>query len=508
VSVAGPSESPNRPLLTGSLMLATLMVGLDTTIANVALPHMMGSVSASADQITWVLTSYIVASAITTPLTGWLEARLGRKVIFLTAVAGFVGASMLCGLAGSLSQIVFFRVLQGVFSASLPPLAQTQLLDMNPPERHGPAMALFGMGSLLGPMLGPAIGGYLTEHFSWRWVFYINLPVGAVAFAGFFLLMREPPRTARRRFDFIGFGMLALFIASFQLMLDRGSDQDWFSSTEIWAEAILAAIALWMFIFYSASAKNPFFDPRLLADRNFLGSFLLSAVLFTLTGSSLALLPPLLQTLLGYPVQTAGLIMMPRGMGTVAGMFVVGRLVTRVDARLLLLMGLLLLALAAWQMTHFDLSMNTRPILVSGLTQGLGLGLIMVPISTSAFVTLPPPLRAEGSALLSIARYMSQSVGISMMQALLTRNTQAMHAALASHVVASDPVVSQQLGAGALASPAGALALDAEINRQALMVAYVDDFKLMMVIAFVCIPFLLLIRGPRRDMGQTLGGRA
>jgi DHA2 family multidrug resistance protein len=496
VSIAEGEPTPNNALLGASVMLCTMMTAIDTTIANVALPHMMGSVSASADQITWVLTSYIVAGAIATPLTGWLEGRFGRRNVFLAAVAGFTLASMLCGVANSLVEIVLFRILQGVLGAPLSPLSQAQLLDMNPPERHGQAMAIFGMGTLLGPIMGPALGGYLTEHFSWRWCFYINAPLGALAFAGMFLRMPQWKARARRGFDFPGFGLLVLFIAAFQMMMDRGTDQDWFSSREIWAEAVVAAIALWMFVFYSATAKRPFFDVRLLRDRNFVGAMILCLFIFTLVSSSLALLPPLLQTLMGYPVQTAGLVTAPRGIGTLCSMFVVGFLVARIDNRLILLVGLSIVGFAAWQMSRFDLSMNSRPIIVAGLTQGIGLGLIMVPLSTVAFVSLPAQLRAEASALLSVMRNMGQSVGISMMQTLLVRHTQAVHAALAGRVIPSDAVVRSTLG-GVLA-PGAAASLDAEINRQASMVAYVDDFRLMMLIAVLCMPVLLVMGGRRR----------
>jgi DHA2 family multidrug resistance protein len=491
VSVAGFQETPNKGLLSASIMICTMMTAIDTTIANVALPHMMGSVSASADQITWVLTSYIVAGAIATPLTGWLEGRYGRKLVFMVSVGGFTIASMLCGLAASLPQIVAFRILQGVMGAPLGPLAQAQLLDMNPPEKHGPAMALFGMGTLLGPIMGPPLGGYLTDHFSWRWCFYINAPLGALALLGILLWHPRFGHAIRRRFDFMGFGLLVLFIASFQLMLDRGSDQDWFSAREIWVEAIIAAIALWMFVFHSASAEHPFFDPRLVRDRNFFGCMVFCLFIFTLVASSLALLPPLLQTLMGYPVQSAGFVMMPRGFGTLFSMLFVGRLVARFDNRIILFAGLALVALAAWQMSHFDLNMGSRPVVIAGVIQGAGLGLIMVPISTVAFVSLPMTLRAEGSALLSMMRNLGQSVGISMMQTLLTRHTQAMHAAMAAHVVPSDPVVRAALAGGS------ALAIDAEINRQAAMVAYVDDFRLMTVIAFLCMPLLLVMSGRR-----------
>jgi len=481
-------------------MLCILMVSLDMTIANVALPHIMGSLSASGDQIVWVLTSYIVASAIVTPTTGWLESRFGRKRIFIVCTLGFVAASMLCGLAASLPQIVVFRILQGVFGAPMSPLAQAQMLDMNPPERHGSAMALFGMGALVGPIMGPALGGYITEHLDWRWVFYINVPIGAVALLGQVAFLPSGRRPAPRRFDFVGMGMLALSIAALQLMLDRGPGEDWFSSPEIWTYAAVAAAGLWVFVFYSATTRKPFFDPRLMADRNFTINTVMGIFLFLLTGSSVALVPPMLQTLLGYPVQTAGIVMMPRAFGTVVGMFLVGRMIGRFDHRLLLIIGIVLIGGANWSMTGFDLAMDIRPLVISSTVQGFGMGFLMVPLSAAAFVTLPGVLRAEGSALVSLTRSMSQGVGISLMQALLTRNTQTMHASLAARFSFSDPVVAAALPPVLTPEAASgvAAAVNAEINRQAAMVAYVDDFKLMTIIAFACMPLVLLLTGRKK----------
>ena len=505
MSVVEEADAPNRIPITICVMLATVMNALDTTIANVALPHIQGSVSASADQITWVLTSYIVATAIATPLTGWLTERFGRKHLFLAAIGGFTLASMLCGIATSLPEIVAFRLLQGLFGAPLIPLSQAQLLDINPPARHGQAMSMWGAGTLLGPILGPALGGYLTDNFSWRWCFYINLPIGILALVGVWVFISGDRPARPRRFDFLGFGMLALFVGAFQLVLDRGSSQDWFSSSEVWIEAIVAIIALWIFIFHTLTAERPFFDRGLARDRNFLTSTIFGFFIGILLFSTMALLPPMLQGLLGYPVLTSGLVMMPRGIGSLVAMLVVGRLVGKIDTRLILAVGLTISAWSLWQMMHFDLSMDSRPVMISGVVQGLGMGLLFVPLSTLAFATIPASLRPEGSAFYNLVRSLGSSVGISLMQALLTQHVQTMHASLAAHVIPSDPVVRSGLAAMLNpALPAGAAALDAEINRQAMMVAYVDDYKIMFIITLICMPMLLFMRKPRAVGGEPL----
>ena len=497
-------DTKNRWPITISIMLATVMNSLDTTIANVALPHIQGSIQASVDQITWVLTSYIVAAAIMTPLSGWLADRIGRKRLFLISIAGFTIASMLCGIAGSLGEIVAFRLLQGLFGAALIPLSQAVLLDINPPEKHGQAMAIWGAGAILGPILGPALGGWLTEQASWRWVFFINLPVGILAFLGVFLFISGDRTTKAKPFDFLGFAMITAFIAAVQLMLDRGPSQDWFSSPEIWTYLIVGAASLWVFAIHTATTSHPFFDPGLMADRNFLTASVFGFFIGILLFSTMALLPPMMQGLLGYPVLTSGLVSMPRGIGSFAAMFVVGQLVGRVDTRLILLTGLGLSCIALWQMIHFDLSMGEAPFVISGLIQGLGIGLLFVPLSTLAFATIPARLRPEGSSLYTLIRNMGSAVGISIMQALVVANTQTVHSSLAAHVDPSDPVVQSGLaGRFDLHSLAGVQSLNGEITRQATMVAYVDDFKLMLVITFACMPMLLLMRKPKHVARST-----
>ncbi|MDE2487442.1 MAG: DHA2 family efflux MFS transporter permease subunit [Alphaproteobacteria bacterium] len=502
MSVASTEDRANRWPITISVMLATVMNSLDTTIANVALPHIQGSVSASSDQITWVLTSYIVAAAIMTPLSGWMSDRIGRKKMFMASIAGFTVASMLCGIATSLPEIVLFRLIQGVAGAALIPLSQAELLDIYPKEQHGQAMAIWGAGAILGPILGPALGGYLTENFSWRWCFYINLPVGILAFLGVMFFISGDKNIRSKPFDFLGFGMLTLFVGSLQLLLDRGPSQDWFSSKEITTYVILAAISLWVFISHTITSEHPFFDRALARDRNFVTASIFGFFVGVLLFSTMALLPPMLQELMGYPVFLSGLVTMPRGIGSWVAMFFVGRLIGKVDTRFILLFGLSLNAFALYQMMHFDLSMTARYVVISGVIQGFGIGFIFVPLSTLAFATVSPALRPEGSALYTLIRNMGSSVGISVMEALVVSNTQVAHSSLAAHVVTSNPVVRSGLSAAMNpTTAAGAMALNNEITRQASMVAYIDDFKLMFFITLACIPMLLIMRKPKAQPG-------
>ena len=495
-----PAGDPNRALITGSIMLATVMNSLDSTIANVALPHIQGSVSASADQITWVLTSYIVAAAIMTPMTGWLAGRFGRKQVFMISIAGFTAASALCGAAQSLDQIVGFRLLQGMFGAALVPLSQAVLLDIYPPEEQGPAMAIWGMGAILGPIIGPALGGWLTDNFSWRWVFYINLPFGLLAFAGVSAFIHGARLERKIPFDFLGFALFSIAIGAFQLLLDRGADKAWFESTEIWIEACVSGVALALFAFHTLTADRPFIPLALMRNANFVSATLFGFVIGVLLFSTLALLPPFLETLLGYPVVTTGLVTAPRGVGSLVAMFLVGRLINKIDVRLIILTGLTLSAFAFWGMTKFSLDMDSRTIVSTGVVQGLGIGLIFVPLTTLAFATLNPSLRADGAGVFTLMRNLGSSAGISIMQALHTSNTELMHSSLVEHLRPDNPLArAPWLSAPfSLTAPAGVAALNAEVNRQTSMVAYIDDFYLLFLLAILLMPSLLLMRSPRR----------
>ncbi|HEX5184392.1 MAG TPA: DHA2 family efflux MFS transporter permease subunit [Allosphingosinicella sp.] len=490
-------DPTTRRFITASVMAATVMNSLDSTIANVALPHMEGSVSASQEEITWVLTSYIVAAAIVTPLTGWLAGRIGRKRLMLWSIVGFTIASGLCGIATSLEELVGFRLLQGVFGAALVPMSQAILLDINPPERHGPAMAVWGMGAILGPIIGPALGGWLTDSFSWRWVFYINLPVGAVAFMGFSAFLTETRHAEKVRLDFFGFAVLALAIGSLQMMLDRGQEKDWFSSLEICIEGASALFFAYLFVVHMATAKKPFIDLGLFSDRNFLfGSvfgFFLGVIIFAV----LALLPPMLETLMGYPVVLTGLVTAPRGVGTMISMIAVGQLIKRVDARVLIISGLGLCAYSMYRMADFSLGMDESLVISSGFIQGLGTGLIFVPLSTIAFATLPARYRNEGAAMFTLIRNIGAAIGISVLQAMTIRNADTVHSRLVEAVRPDNPVMAWRLPNFDFLDPAMVARINGEISRQAAMVSYVDAFWGLFLVTMIIAPMVLFMRTAR-----------
>ncbi len=488
----------NRGALTACVILATLMQALDTTIANVALPYMQGSVAATQDQIAWVLTSYIVAAAIMTPPTGFLAGRFGLKRLFLVAIGGFTVASMLCGMAQSLTQIVLFRVLQGAFGASLVPLSQTVLLGSYPRERQGFAMALFGIGVMIGPVLGPVLGGWLTENYSWRYVFYINLPIGILDLIGIMIFLPEFPSNAGAKLDWFGFGTLSIAIGGLQVMLDRGEQLDWFGSGEIIIEAIVAASALYLFLVHMFTADNPFVRPAMFRDRNFAAGVLFIAVVGLTYYASMALQPPYLQELMDYPVVTAGLVMGPRGIGTMASMLIVGRLIGRVDTRFLLAFGLALTAWSFNQMTGWTPDISQATIIGVTMVQGAGLGFLFVPLSAATLATLPLAERTEGAGFFSLSRNIGSSVGISVVNSLLVQNTQANHAAIAPSVTSVNRAFENPIIAHAWnpLTAAGRAALDAVVTRQAQIIAYIDDYKLLMIATLCAIPLLMVFRKP------------
>jgi MFS transporter, DHA2 family, multidrug resistance protein len=484
----------NRAGITACVIVATLMQALDTTIANVALPYIQGSVAASQDQIAWVLTSYIAAAAIMTPPTGYLAGRFGVKPLFLICVAGFTVASMLCGMAQSLAEIVLFRILQGMFGAALVPLSQSVLIGIYPPERQGFAMALFGVGVMAGPVLGPVLGGWLTENYSWRYVFYINLPIGVLAFLGMMAFLPQSGRKPGEKLDWFGFGTLSIAIGALQILLDRGEQLDWFGSGEIWIEAIIAASAFYLFLVHTFTSSAPFVRPALFRDRNFVAGTLFIAIIGLTYYASLALQPPYLQNLMNYPVVTAGLVMGPRGIGTMAAMLIVGRLVGRLDTRLLLAIGLGFTAWSFYVMTGWTPDVSQTQIVMVGVVQGAGLGFLFVPLSSATLATLPAEQRTEGAGLYNLARNIGSSVGISVVTSLLVQNTQANHADIARHVTAvnrafEDPVVNKFWSP---VTAAGRAALEAVVTQQAQIIAYIDDYKLLMIATLAVVPLLIV----------------
>ncbi len=490
-----------RLIVTVGIMAAVLLQVLDTTIANVALPHMQASLNATQDTINWVLTSYIVASAIALPISGWLADRVGRKRLLLISVVVFTLASVLCATATALGEMVFFRALQGVGGAFIVPLAQATLFDINPREKHGQAMALFGGGVMIGPIMGPVLGGWLTDNYNWRWVFLVNLPVGIICILIMSQFMPEGEKH-KRRFDMFGFALLAISLGALQFCLDRGQQNDWFSSWETIIEAGLAIAAGWMFLVHMVTAEHPLFDRVIFKDRNFATSLVFMAVTGVLLLAGLALLPPLLQNMYGYSVLQSGFLTAPRGIGTLVSMLIAGRMTGRMDARILVGIGVILMGLSLYMMTGFAIDQPSRPVIESGVVQGLGLGLIFVPLQTLAFETLSARFRTTGAALLNLSRNIGGSIGISVVSTELVRLTQVSHADIAAHVTqrnipSIDPALLENLGRYGNVALAY---MNAEITRQAVFIAYLDDFKMMMIITFAILPLLFFMkRGKKAD---------
>jgi DHA2 family multidrug resistance protein len=489
-----------RGAITVSVMLASVLQALDTTIANVALPHIRGSLSATTEQMGWVLTSYIVAAAIMTPLAGWLSTRYGMKRVLVFSVAGFTLTSALCGLADSLAELVLFRTLQGLCGAALIPLSQAVLLDINPPEHHGRATAIWGMGVLIGPIIGPVLGGWLTDNYDWRWIFYINIPFGILSVLGVWTFLHESA-SRRMPFDFFGFATLSLGVGALQILLDRGELLDWFGSREIWIEAIICGVSFYLFIVHTLTARHPFVSPALFKDWNFSAGNIFIFVVGVVLFATLALLPPLLQDLMGYPVTTTGIVTSSRGVGAFFTMAVVGRLVGRVDSRLLIGAGLLATAASLWMMCGMSLLMDDRIVAWAGFIQGVGTGFAYVPLAAASFATLSPHFRAEGTAMFNLLRNIGSSIGIAVMQAMLTRNTQIVHAQLAEHVTPYGGHLGSLVPYD-LATARGLAALNATVTRQALMIAYNNDFKALLVLTIAVLPLLVLLRAGRRG-GST-----
>ncbi len=481
-------------------MLATLMQVLDSTIANVALPYMQGSLGASQDQINWVLTSYIVAAAIMTPVTGWLTGRFGRTRLFLWTIIGFTVASVLCGLAQNLGEIVLFRLLQGLCGAPLVPLSQAVLLDIYPREKQGQALAIWSVGVMVGPVLGPVLGGWLTDQWDWRWVFYVNVPIGILTWFGLTIFLEESPRNLGSRFDWFGFAMLGLGVGAFQMMLDRGEQLDWFAAPEIVIEAGVAAIGIWCFVVHLLWAKQPLISLSLFRDRNFLMANIFIFVIGIMMYSTMSLLTPFLQDLTRTPVIPAGSILAPRGAGMVCSLLMAGRMVDRMDARLPIFFGFSIAAYSLWVMTGFTADTPQWNIMMAGVEQGFGIGFITAPLSVVGFSTLPPALRGQGTGFFSLIRNVGSAVGISLMISQLQRETRQNHADISALVTPFNRLFQSGTGARFLdpQHPASAALLDGLIDRQANAIGYLDDFKTMMVLALLSMPLVLLLKPRRR----------
>jgi MFS transporter, DHA2 family, multidrug resistance protein len=494
-----------RIMLTVCVMMATVMQALDMTIANVALPYMQGSLSTTQDQINWVLTSYIVAAAIMTSPLGWMATRLGRKKLFIACAAGFTFASMLCGVAQSIEQMVAFRLLQGIFGAALVPLSQTVMLDIYPPAQRGSAMAIWGMGVMLGPIMGPTLGGWLTDAYSWRWVFFVNLPFGILTVLGLSVFMRESVLRRDVPFAWFGFLSLSLGIGALQMMLDRGEDQGWFGSTEIIAEGMLAIVGFYFFLADSFTSQRPFIPLRIFRDWNFSIAVIFMFIIGIILLATMALVTPYLQNLMGYPVLASGYLLGSRGIGTFVAMMMVGRLLGWIDARKLIFFGLALATGSLWAMVYWSPETSPDAIAVDSVVQGLGLGFVFVPLNTIAFATLPGEFRTDGAAIWTLIRNLGSSIGISLIIAELTTMVSAFHSQLAERITPFNDALRAPDVAGVMSSAtdAGRAMLDGMITQQAAVMAYSNDFLLMTFVSLCAFPLLFLIRGAKAARGPA-----
>jgi DHA2 family multidrug resistance protein len=509
-AISAPIAVPGlrRNMVTICAMTATIMQALDTTIANVALPYMQGTLSASQDQINWVLTSYIVAAAIMTAPVGWIANRFGRKRTFIICSAGFTVASVMCGLAQDINQMVLFRLLQGVFGAALVPLSQAVMLDSYALHERAKAMSIWGMGVMMGPIMGPSLGAWLTETYSWHWVFFVNLPFGIFTVLGLMVFMDETKQNAELRFDWFGFAALAIGIGALQVALDRGEQLGWLESNEIIAEFIIAAVGFYYFFAHSFTTDRPFIQFALFKDRNFLTGCIFMTVMGLVLYSTMALASPYLQNVIGYPIITAGGLLASRGCGTFVAMMLVGRLMRTIEARTLIITGLSLTALSLYWMTAWTDQTGVPEIVTISIIQGFGFGLVFVPLSTVAFMTLPNHLRTDGTSMLTLMRNVASSVGISIVIAQLTEGGRRVYAILSEHITPFNhalqmPDVSGMINLG---TDKGRAMADVMVALQAQIIAFSQDYQLVMFFILGSIPLAIMIGSTKAALRKQATG--
>jgi DHA2 family multidrug resistance protein len=500
------SGRDSRVLTSITVMVAVIMVVLDMTVVNVALPHMMGTLGATPDQITWVLTAYIVASAVVIPLSGFLAERFGRRNLLFASITGFTLASALCGQAQTLTEIVIFRMLQGASGASVIPLSQSIMVDSFERESRGKAMAIWGIGIMIGPILGPTVGGFITDHFGWQWVFYINVPIGLLNLALVLIALKPSARTAVSA-DWLGAALLAVGIGSLQTLLDRGNSAGWFDSPFMVTLAGLSIAGISLFASRSGR-PDAILKLELLKDRNLAAaSFMILAFGLGMFGT-IALQPIFLEHLLGYPASTAGLVMAPRGIAVAVGMVVVSILIRRIEPRWLVLTGLLLASAGSYVMTWYTLDVSPSWIIAPGIVQGIGLGMVFVPLSTLAYQTLPEESTDRAASIFNLSRTIGGSIGIAIAATMLTRESDAARSTLVGNVNPFNWALQDWLGAHRLSldSPVVARALDLEITRQATMIGFLDAFLVVTLSFLVLVPVVVILKtSAARVSGSSMG---
>jgi MFS transporter, DHA2 family, multidrug resistance protein len=493
------TEPGNRLLVGLALMLTTVMVIMDMTIVNVTLPHMMGALGATADQVTWVLTAYIVAEAVTIPLTGYLTARLGRQRVLLLGIGGFILTSALCGQSTSLNEIVLFRLLQGVAGAPLIPLSQSVLVDSFAARERGKAMAIWGIGIMLGPVLGPTVGGFVTEHLGWRWVFYINLPVGLLNLALVLRFVKQTPRRPAGT-DWLGALLMMVGVGSLQTLLDRGNQEDWWHSGLIDLLSVSAIIGLVWFVLRSLRSASPIVDLRLYRDRNLAVASGMMLVFGLGLFGTIAVQPIMLERLLGYPAETTGLVMAPRALGSALSMALVARLTAHVDRRWLVGSGMLLMAMGTWMMSWYELDISPGWIVWPGVVQGIGMGAVFVPLSTMAYATLGRDQVDAGAGLFNLARTIGSAIGVSVAATWYTRFSQVNWHSLGGHINPFNPALRHWLAVQGLTLQGAQtpLLLGHELSRQAAMMAFTQVFQMIAFSFLLMAPLLLLLKQNKR----------
>jgi MFS transporter, DHA2 family, multidrug resistance protein len=509
-TAAAPVAVPGlrRNMVTICAMTATIMQALDTTIANVALPYMQGTLSASQDQINWVLTSYIVAAAIMTAPVGWIANRFGRKRIFILCSGGFTVASVLCGLAQDINQMVLFRLLQGMFGAALVPLSQAVMLDSYALHERAKAMSIWGMGVMMGPIMGPSLGAWLTETYSWHWVFFVNLPFGIFTVLGLLVFMDETRKDLTMRFDWFGFAALAVGIGSLQIALDRGEQLGWLESNEIIAEFIVSVVGFYYFFAHSLTTSKPFIQFSIFKDKNFVGGCVFMAVMGLVLFSTMAVSSPFLQNVIGYPIITAGLLLATRGCGTFVAMMLVGRLMRYIEARTLIASGLGLTCLSLFYMTAWTDQTGVPEIVVVSIAQGFGFGLVFVPLSTVAFLTLPNHLRTDGTSMLTLMRNVASSIGISVVIAELTEGSRRVYAILNEHITPFNHAMQMPNVRGMIdmTTDAGRALADVMVGLQAQIIAFSQDYQMVMIFTLCAIPLAIMIGSTKAALRKQAQG--